>query len=73
MSDPTDRSSLSHLRRINTPLAKEGKAAKPRQLHNTHWGYMCPAEVPEGQACGLVEHRYDQGQLHARASFKAQS
>mmetsp|Transcript_11674 Transcript_11674/g.23007 ORF Transcript_11674/g.23007 Transcript_11674/m.23007 type:complete len:1240 (+) Transcript_11674:630-4349(+) len=49
-------SSLSHLRRVNTPLAKEGKAAKPRQLHNTHWGYMCPAEVPEGQAVGLVKN-----------------
>jgi len=52
----TYASSLSHLRRVNTPLAKEGKAAKPRQLHNTHWGYMCPAEVPEGQACGLVKN-----------------
>jgi len=52
----TYASSLSHLRRVNTPLAKEGKAAKPRQLHCTHWGYMCPAEVPEGQACGLVKN-----------------
>uniref|UniRef100_A0A7S2SDK5 DNA-directed RNA polymerase subunit beta n=1 Tax=Mucochytrium quahogii TaxID=96639 RepID=A0A7S2SDK5_9STRA len=52
----TYASSLSHLRRVNTPLAKEGKSAKPRQLHNTHWGYMCPAEVPEGQACGLVKN-----------------
>ena len=23
--------------------------AKPRQLHNTHWGMVCPAETPEGQ------------------------
>ena len=30
--------------------------AKPRQLHNTHWGYMCPAETPEGQAVGLVKN-----------------
>jgi len=52
----TYASSLSHLRRVNTPLAKEGKAAKPRQLHNTHWGYICPAEVPEGQAVGLVKN-----------------
>jgi DNA-directed RNA polymerase beta subunit/intein/homing endonuclease len=34
-------SSLSHLRRLNTPLNREGKQAKPRQLHNTHWGYLC--------------------------------
>ncbi len=27
-----------------------GKLAKPRQLHNSHWGMMCLAETPEGQA-----------------------
>ncbi|CAN0419924.1 unnamed protein product, partial [Laminaria digitata] len=30
--------------------------AKPRQLHNTHWGFICPAETPEGQAVGLVKN-----------------
>ena len=49
-------SSLSHLRRLNTPLEKTGKITKPRQLHNTHWGMLCPAETPEGQACGLVKN-----------------
>ncbi|EOB15377.1 DNA-directed RNA polymerase II subunit RPB2 [Nosema bombycis CQ1] len=49
-------STLSHLRRVNTPIEKEGKLAKPRQLHNTHWGMICPAETPEGQACGLVKN-----------------
>ena len=49
-------SSLSHLRRLNTPLQKSGKLTKPRQLHNTHWGMVCPAETPEGQACGLVKN-----------------
>jgi DNA-directed RNA polymerase II subunit RPB2 len=43
----TYASSLSHLRRCNTPLARTGKQAKPRQLHNTHWGMVCPAETPE--------------------------
>jgi len=37
-------------------MAKTGKLAKPRQLHNTHWGMMCPAETPEGAACGLVKN-----------------
>ena len=23
-----------------------------RQLHNTHWGLVCPAETPEGQVHG---------------------
>lgn len=49
-------SSLSHLRRINSPIGREGKLAKPRQLHNSLWGMMCPAETPEGQAVGLVKN-----------------
>ena len=52
----TYTSTLSHLRRINTPLNKSGKIAKPRQLHNTHWGIICPSETPEGQSCGLVKN-----------------
>ncbi|KAJ3451127.1 intein-containing DNA-directed RNA polymerase subunit beta precursor [Anaeramoeba flamelloides] len=47
---------LSHLRRLNTPIGREGKIAKPRQLHNTHFGHVCPCESPEGQACGLVKN-----------------
>lgn len=49
-------STLSHLRRVNTPIEKDGKLAKPRQLHNTHWGLVCPSETPEGHACGLVKN-----------------
>ncbi|KND01611.1 uncharacterized protein SPPG_03408 [Spizellomyces punctatus DAOM BR117] len=52
----TYASTLSHLRRLNTPIGRDGKLAKPRQLHNTHWGMVCPAETPEGQACGLVKN-----------------
>jgi len=47
----TYASTLSHLRRLNTPVGREGKLAKPRQLHNTTWGLLCPAETPEGHAC----------------------
>lgn len=49
-------STLSHLRRLNTPINREGKIAKPRQLHNTHWGALCPCETPEGQGCGLIRN-----------------
>uniref|UniRef100_A0A061S805 DNA-directed RNA polymerase subunit beta n=1 Tax=Tetraselmis sp. GSL018 TaxID=582737 RepID=A0A061S805_9CHLO len=52
----TYSSSLSHLRRVNSPIGREGKLAKPRQLHNSQWGMVCPAETPEGQACGLVKN-----------------
>eukprot|EP01098_Paradermamoeba_levis_P003525 TRINITY_DN1590_c0_g1_i1.p1 TRINITY_DN1590_c0_g1~~TRINITY_DN1590_c0_g1_i1.p1 ORF type:complete len:651 (-),score=213.80 TRINITY_DN1590_c0_g1_i1:5-1957(-) len=52
----TFASTLSHLRRLNTNIPREGKLAPPRQLHNTHWGMVCPAETPEGHACGLVKN-----------------
>jgi len=37
-------SSLSHARRISTPTDKSGKLIPPRKLHNTSWGFTCPAE-----------------------------
>jgi DNA-directed RNA polymerase II subunit RPB2 len=45
--------SLSHLRRINTPLEKSGELIEPRKLHNTTWGFLCAAETPEGQSIGV--------------------
>lgn len=47
---------VSHLRRVNTPINREGKLPKPRQLSASHSGILCPVETPEGQACGLVEN-----------------
>lgn len=49
-------STLSHLRRINTPIDKSGKLIPPRKLHNTTWGYLCPAETPEGASVGIVKN-----------------
>ena len=49
-------STLSHLRRVNSPVGRDGKMAKPRQLHSTQWGMICPAETPEGHAVGLVKN-----------------
>ncbi len=64
-------STLSHLRRANSPIGREGKLAKPRQLHNSQWGMVCPAETPEGQACGLVKNMalmsYITGAAHAQS------
>ena len=48
--------SLSHLRRINTPLEKSGELIPPRKLHNTTWGFLCPVETPEGQSIGVVKN-----------------
>ena len=49
-------SGLSHLRRISTPTDKSGKLIPPRKLHNTSWGFLCPAETPEGQSVGIVKN-----------------
>ena len=49
-------STLSHVRRISTPVDKSGKLIPPRKLHNTSWGFLCPAETPEGQSVGVVKN-----------------
>ena len=49
-------SSLSHLRRVNTPIDKSGKLIPPRKLHNTTWGFLCLAESPEGASVGVVKN-----------------
>lgn len=34
---------LSHLRRVVAPIQSSSKSAKPRLLHNTHFGLICPS------------------------------
>ena len=52
----TYASTLSHLRRINTPIDKSGKLIEPRKLHGSSFGFLCPAETPEGQSVGVVKN-----------------
>lgn len=52
----TYSATLSHLRRINTPVEKTGKLVQPRKLHSTQYGIICPAETPEGVSVGLVKN-----------------
>lgn len=52
----TYNSTISHLRRINTPIEKSGKLVQPRKLHPTQWGIICPSETPEGASVGLVKN-----------------
>ncbi len=49
-------STLSHLRRINTSMEKNGKLVQPRKLDNSQFGMICPAETPEGASVGLVKN-----------------
>ena len=46
---------ISHLRRIQTPIEKSGKLLAPRKLHGTSWGFVCPVETPEGHSVGIVK------------------
>lgn len=49
-------STLSHLRRIISPLSRSQPHFEARDLHPTQWGKICPAETPEGPNCGLVKN-----------------
>lgn len=49
-------SSLSHRRRVISPLARKHPHFKARDLHGTHWGKICPHETPEGPSCSLVKN-----------------
>jgi DNA-directed RNA polymerase II subunit RPB2 len=50
----TYAATLSHLRHIVIPIGKEGKNAKIRQINTSQFGFICPAETPEGHTCGIV-------------------
>lgn len=52
----TSMSTLSHMRRISTPIDSSGKLIGPRKLQNTQWGYVCPSETPEGHSIGVVKN-----------------
>ena len=48
LSRLTYNSSLSHLRRVNTPMEKTFKLVAPRKLHVHKHSGICGAETPEG-------------------------
>ena len=52
----TYMSTVSHMRRIIAPIAKEGKCAKPRQLHNSSIFLTCPSDTPESIQVGLIKN-----------------
>ena len=56
MNRLTFLSGISHLRRLSTPAEKTGKLILPRKLHGTSFGFICPAETPEGHSVGLVKN-----------------
>ncbi len=51
----SNMATISHLRRVKSPLSRSQPHFDARELHPTHWGRLCPNETPEGQNCGLVK------------------
>ncbi len=49
-------SSLSHLRRVKSPLTKKHSHLKARDVHGSHIGKICPSETPEGPEVGLTRY-----------------
>ncbi|MFQ5920616.1 MAG: DNA-directed RNA polymerase subunit B, partial [Nitrososphaerales archaeon] len=49
-------STISHLRRVQSPLSRSQPNFEARDLHPTHFGRICPNETPEGSNCGLVKN-----------------
>ncbi len=49
-------STVSHLRRVVSPLSRTQTHFEARDLHMTQWGRICPFETPEGPNIGLVKN-----------------
>ncbi len=47
---------LSHLKRVVSPLSRSQPHFEARDLHPTQFGKVCPNETPEGPNCGLVKN-----------------
>ena len=49
-------SALGMMTRISSQFEKTRKVSGPRALQASQWGMLCPADTPEGEACGLVKN-----------------
>ncbi len=47
---------ISHRRRVISPLSKKHPHFLARDLHGTHYGRLCPSESPEGISISLVKN-----------------
>ncbi|KAI9798460.1 MAG: DNA-directed RNA polymerase III subunit [Sarcosagium campestre] len=49
-------SALGMMTRISSQFEKTRKISGPRALQPSQFGMLCPADTPEGEACGLVKN-----------------
>ncbi len=61
-------STISHLRRVQSPLSRTQPNFEARDLHSTHFGRICPSETPEGSNCGLVKNLALSGIISVRVN-----
>ncbi|KAJ6028202.1 DNA-directed RNA polymerase III subunit RPC2 [Penicillium herquei] len=47
---------LGMMTRISSQFEKTRKVSGPRALQPSNFGMLCPADTPEGEACGLVKN-----------------
>ena len=47
---------FSHMHRVEVATNRNDKQPSIRMIHGTQWGYICPAESPEGANCGIVKN-----------------
>lgn len=47
----------AQLDRISSPLKhQKGQYIEPRTVHDSSFGFICPAETPDGEDCGMVRY-----------------
>eukprot|EP00532_Pseudo-nitzschia_australis_P009769 CAMPEP_0168242180 /NCGR_PEP_ID=MMETSP0140_2-20121125/23258_1 /TAXON_ID=44445 /ORGANISM="Pseudo-nitzschia australis, Strain 10249 10 AB" /LENGTH=1278 /DNA_ID=CAMNT_0008177215 /DNA_START=92 /DNA_END=3928 /DNA_ORIENTATION=- len=49
-------SAMGMMTKIQSQFEKTRKVSGPRSLQASQWGMLCPADTPEGEACGLVKN-----------------
>lgn len=47
---------LSHITKINTPVSRRGKSISIRLVQMSQLGYVCTAQTPEGELCGITKY-----------------
>jgi DNA-directed RNA polymerase beta subunit len=51
----TNTSLISQITQVSTPANKQSRLMAIRHVHASQLGYICPAETPSGEACGLTK------------------
>jgi len=47
---------ISHLRRVRTPMNTDIKIVEPHKLHPSQYGVLCSTESPDGINIGIIKH-----------------